>query len=127
MAQLFEKALVILLSTLIASGFLLFMMNHERRLTEYARYTICDEVATRLVDSAYRAWMLNRKIEFYISCYIPITLEIIDSRLYVSSGNYTTLRNLPIPSQPTYLEASGVVRGEVRYSNGVLKWRWLSS
>lgn len=127
MAQLFEKALVILISTLIASSFLLFMMTHERRLVEYTSYTICDEVATKLADAAYRAWMLNHKIDLYINCHIPVTLEITGSRLYVSSDNYTTFRNLPITSQPTYLKASGVIRGEVYHSNGVLKWRWFNT
>ncbi len=123
MAQIFEKCLIAVITAVIVLGLSNLVYASLQSFSEQAIRILCEEVANKAQESAYRAWILNKEVEFTIVTSHPLSLRVEGKILSVSSNNYTAVRILPVFSEEFTLNCTNISRVTVLYGNGRLYWR----
>ena len=121
MAQLFEKALIILLATIAVSialgGMEGFVKNIQVQLTAGA----CEVVASKIIDASYLSIFLGKEVETVLYSSVPMKIGISGDRLTVSSESYNVTRKLPRRANEFSKMFTGKYKIVIRYHDDILE------
>lgn len=119
MAQLFEKALIFLIATILASFAIGGIQRGVEKIEAYLVAGSCEALASKLVESSYVAIMLG-KAEVVIDSPREMVLTFRDHELTVSSHGYEVNRNLPVRASEFSITFSGRCRIVLEFKDGTL-------
>lgn len=119
MAQLFEKALIVLIAIIVTSTTLSGIQYVTKEVEARIVAGTCEALASKLFETSYMAITMG-KAELVINSPVEVTLTFMDEGLTVSSYGYVAKRNLPLRATGFSKTFSGRCRIIFEVRNGIL-------
>jgi len=119
MAQLFEKALIVLIAIVATSLTLNAIQYTVKEVQGRMIAGACEALASKLLEASYTAAILGRA-EVIINSPTEVTVNFTDGRLTVSSYGYVASRDLPLKAMEFSTTFSGRLRIVLEVRDGIL-------